>query len=123
MKKLMMICAFMFAGIVYANAQQGNGGNYAERTQKMIATLTEKLKLTDAQKVQVDTIFSQQNKAMMKMRADAGDDRSQMREKMMGLRAESDKKINAILNDEQKTTYKAWQDERTKAMEARRNGN
>lgn len=41
----------------------------------------------------------------------------------MGLRTESDKKINAVLNDEQKTAYKAWQDERKAAMEQRRKDN
>lgn len=124
MKKLMMVCVLFCAGIVYANAQQGmRMDNYAERNQKMVDVLAQKLKLTSAQKVQVDSIFSQQGASMMKMRGEANGDRSQMREKMMGLRTESDKKINAVLNDEQKTAYKAWQDERKAAMEQRRKDN
>lgn len=124
MKKLMMVCVLFCAGIVYANAQQGmRMDNYAERNQKMVDMLAQKLKLTSAQKVQVDSIFSQQSASMMKMRGEANGDRSQMREKMMGLRTESDKKINAVLNDEQKTAYKAWQDERKATMEQRRKDN
>ncbi|MET4081655.1 protein CpxP [Pedobacter sp. UYP30] len=121
MKKLMMICALFCSGILYANAQQAGDrmGNSAERTQKMVDMLTQKLKLTDEQKVKVDTIFSQQNAAMGKMWKDANGDRSQMRDKMMALRAESDKKINTVLTDDQKTAYKAWQDERKAAMEKR----
>ncbi|MGY3055339.1 protein CpxP [Pedobacter sp. UYEF25] len=126
MKKLMMICAILCAGVIYANAQQNGGrmgGTPAERTQKMVDMLAQKLKLTDAQKVQVDTIFSQQNASMMKMRGDGTGDRTEMREKMTALRDESDKKINAVLTDDQKTAYKAWQDERKAAMEQRRKDN
>ena len=126
MKKLMMICAIVCAGVIYANAQQNGGrmgGTPAERTQKMVDMLAQKLKLSDAQKVQVDTIFSQQNAAMMKMRGDGTGDRTEMREKMTALRDESDRKINAVLTDDQKIAYKAWQDERKAAMEQRRKDN
>ena len=121
MKKLMMICALLCTGLFYANAQQG--GTPAERTQKMIQTLAEKLKLSDAQKVQVDTIFSQQNVAMMKIRTDAAGDRDAMREKYTALRAATDKKVADILTADQKVAYKAWQDERKAAMEQRRKDN
>ncbi|MBC7418165.1 MAG: hypothetical protein H7325_08435 [Pedobacter sp.] len=126
MKKLMMICAIVCAGVIYANAQQNGGrmgGTPAEKTQKMVDMLAQKLKLSDAQKVQVDTIFSKQNAAMMKMRGDGTGDRTEMREKMTALRDESDKKINAVLTDDQKIAYKAWQDERKAAMEQRRKDN
>lgn len=117
----MMICALLCSGLFYANAQQG--GTPAERTQKMVKMLAEKLKLNDAQKVQMDTLFSQQNAAMLKIRADAAGDRDAMREKYTALRTATDKKVADMLTADQKVAYKAWQDERKAAMEQRRKEN
>ncbi|WP_443943822.1 hypothetical protein ACJVDH_12925 [Pedobacter sp. AW1-32] len=125
MKKLMMICALLFAVVTFANAQQGGGrmgGTPEERTKKMVETLTEKLKLTDDQKTKVSAIYTEQATAMTKIREEANGDRDAMREKSMKLRKDTDEKVNAVLTDDQKTAYKAWQEEQRAAMQNRQGG-
>jgi len=126
MKKLMMICALLFSVITYANAQQGGGrmgGTPEERAKRNTEVLTEKLKLSDDQKAKVLAIYTDQNAAMAKAREEAGGDRSAIREKMGKMMAETSTKIEAVLTDEQKPVFKAYQEERRKQMEARQNGN
>jgi len=125
MKKLMMICALLFSVITYANAQQGGGrmgGTPEERAKRNTDQLAEKLKLTEDQKTKVLAVYTAQNAEMAKAREGAGGDMSGMREKMTKMTAETNTKIEAILTDEQKPIFKAWLDERKKAMEARQNG-
>jgi hypothetical protein len=56
----------------------------------------------------------------------AGGDRQAMMEKMQKMTADTDAKLNAIFTAEQKTAYKAWQDEvkaaREKMMRERQGG-
>ena len=125
MKKLMMICAFLFSVITYANAQQGGGrmgGTPEERAKRNTDQLAEKLKLTEDQKTKVLAIYTAQNGEMAKAREAASGDASGMREKMMKMMGETNTKIEGVLTDEQKTTFKTYLEERKKAMEARQNG-
>ena len=48
-----------------------------------------------------------------------GGDRQAMMEKMQKSRAELETKVNSVLNDEQKKTYKAMLDEQKAEMEKR----
>ncbi|TDG36873.1 hypothetical protein EZJ43_06220 [Pedobacter changchengzhani] len=116
MKKLMMICALVFSVMTYANAQQKNWGTPEERAQKMTDRLVEKLKLNDDQKEKVSTIYMDQAKAMTKIREEAGDDKVAMREKVMKLRRDDNDKIDALLTNDQKATYKVMQDEQKERM-------
>lgn len=121
----MMICALLFSVITYANAQQGGGrmgGTPEERAKRNTDQLAEKLKLTEDQKTKVLAIYTAQNAEMTKAREGAGGDMSGMREKMTKMMGETNTKIEAVLTDEQKTTFKAYLEERKKAMEARQNG-
>lgn len=121
----MMICALLFSVITYANAQQGGGrmgGTPEERAKKMVDMLTEKLKLNDDQKTKVTAIYTEQGTAMAKIREEANGDRDAMREKSMKLRKETDEKVTALLTDDQKTAYKAWQEEQRAAMQNRQGG-
>ncbi len=121
----MMICALLFSVITYANAQQGGGrmgGTPEERAKKMVDMLAEKLKLSDDQKTKVTAIYTEQGTAMAKIREEANGDRDAMREKSMKLRKETDEKVTALLTDDQKTAYKAWQEEQRAAMQNRQGG-
>ncbi|WP_316738228.1 hypothetical protein [Pedobacter aquatilis] len=125
MKKLMMICALLFSVITYANAQQGGGrmgGTPEERAKRSTDMLAEKLKLSDEQKTKVLAIYTAQGAEMTKAREAAAGDMSGMREKMMKMNEETNTKIDAVLTTEQKPAFKAWLDERKKAMEARQQG-
>ena len=127
MKKLMIICGLLFSVITFAHAQGGNRnmGTPEERATKMAARLTEKLSLTPDQQTKIKAIFLDQSTQMEKARTEAGDDRKAGREKMMAMMKDNDTKINAILTDDQKKAYTAYQEERKAAMQNRggRQGN
>jgi Spy/CpxP family protein refolding chaperone len=83
----------------------GHGGFGGRGGEKMGQMLTEKLKLNDTQKTQLDTIIKDQQTKMEALR-------TQMQEQMKTLRTENDAKIAAILTPEQATTFQKMQDER-----------
>ena len=122
----MMICAMLFCVITYANAQQFGGrmgGTPEERAKRNTDQLVEKLKLNDDQKIKVMAIYANQNEEMAKARAAAaGGDMSGIRERMNKMMSDSNTKIEVLLTDEQKSTFKLMQEERKKQMEARQGG-
>ena len=128
MKKL-VLSLVLVAGLAFvANAQQG-GGRMAQATpEEKVKQLNEKVKLTDEQKTKATTVYTEAAEAQKKMREEmqAGGDRQAMMEKMQKMTADTDAKLNAIFTAEQKTAYKAWQDEvkaaREKMMRERQGG-
>jgi len=128
MKKLMMICGLLFGMVAFAQAQQesgrpgGPGGRMGANPEARVKQLDEKLKLSDDQKAKLTTIFTEQGEAQKKLREEAGGDRQAMMEKMQKMRAELETKISAVLNDEQKKTYRAMVEEQRAEMEKRRQG-
>lgn len=125
MKKLLMICGLLFgmASFSFAqNAPQGRmGGRMAMNPEARVKQLDEKLKLTDDQKAKLTTIFTEQADAQKKMREEMqnGGDRDGMREKMVKMRTDLETKINAVLTDSQKESYKALLDEQKAEMKKR----
>ena len=123
MKKLMMICGLMLGIAGFAQAQQGGGRGMMMKPEERVKQLDEKLKLSDDQKTKLTAVFTEQSEAMKKMREEAqGGDREAMREKIQKFRAENDVKVAAVLNDEQKKTYEAWQKEQRAEMQKRMQG-
>ncbi|MDQ8003262.1 MAG: Spy/CpxP family protein refolding chaperone [Pedobacter sp.] len=132
MKKLMMIYGLLFGMVAFAQAQPGQGrqgggpgGRMMMSPENRVKQLDEKLKLSDDQKTKLTTIFTEQADAQKKMREErseaqaGGGDRQAMMEKMQKMRAELETKVNGVLNDEQKKTYKAMLDEQKAEMEKR----
>lgn len=130
MKKLMMICGLLFATVTFANAQQGGQRRMMATPEERVKQLDEKVKLTDDQKTKATAVYTaiatDQKKMMEEMMAGGAPDRTKMQEARAKMTADTDAKINAILTDAQKTTYKTWQDEvkaaREKAMKERQAG-
>jgi len=128
MKKLLMICGLLFGMVAFAQAQPGQGrpgggpgGRMGMNPEARVKQLDEKLKLSDDQKAKLTTIFTEQADAQKKMREEnqGGGDRQAMMEKMQKQRAELETKVTAVLNDDQKKTYKAMLDEQKAEMEKR----
>lgn len=127
MKKLLIFCGLLFGVVTFANAQQGQGGGQGrmggtpeERIKRQTDQLVEKLKLTDDQKTKATEVFKAQVAAQQKMREEmqgGGGDRAAMMEKMQKITAETEAKINAFLNDDQKKAYKTMLDEQKAARE------
>jgi len=126
MKKLLMICGLMLGIAGFAQAQQGVGqgrGGMMMKPEERVKQLDEKLKLSDDQKTKLTTVFTEQAEAMKKMREEMqGADRDAMREKMQKFRADNDTKVSAVLTDDQKKTYEAWQKEQRAEMQKRMQG-
>jgi protein CpxP len=124
MKKLLMICALFFGVISFANAQGGGGQMRSpeERSKRTLDQLTEKLKLTDDQKTKVLAILTDQNVQMNKARETASGDRDAMRASFTKIQEDGTVKITALLTDDQKKAYTAYQEERKAAMQNRGGG-
>ena len=135
MKKLLIICGLLFSVVTFANAQQqgGQGGQGGQRRGPMapedrVKQLDEKVKLTDDQKTKATVVYTEAAAVQKKMREEmqGGGDMTGMREKMQKMQADVDAKVTALLTEDQKKTYKAWQDEmkaaREKAMKERQQG-
>lgn len=126
MKKVLMICGLLFSIITFANAQDapekrpgGRGGMMGtpeERAQRTADQLTKQLGLTEDQKTKVKSIYLDQATAMMKMREESKGDREAMMAKMKTVNEETDKKVEALLTAEQKTSFATWKEERMKRM-------
>ena len=132
MKKL-VLSLVLVAGLAFAaNAQQGGQGGQGRRMmapEDRVKQLDEKVKLTDDQKTKATAVYTEAAEAQKKMREEmqgGGGDMSAMREKMQKMQADVDTKVTAILTEDQKKAYKAWQDEmkaaREKAMKERQGG-
>ena len=121
-----MICGLMLGIAGFAQAQQGVGqgrGGMMMKPEERVKQLDEKLKLSDDQKTKLTTVFTEQAEAMKKMREEMqGADRDAMREKMQKFRADNDTKVSAVLTDDQKKTYEAWQKEQRAEMQKRMQG-
>jgi len=121
-----MICGLMLGIAGFAQAQQGGGqgrGGMMMKPEERVKQLDEKLKLSDDQKTKLTTVFTEQAEAMTKMREEMqGADRDAMREKMQKFRADNDTKVSAVLTDDQKKTYEAWQKEQRAEMQKRMQG-
>jgi protein CpxP len=121
MKKVLIICGLLFSVMTFAKAQDGarKMATPEERAERNTTQLTKKLSLTEDQQVKVKAIFLDQATAMTKMREESKGDREAMMAKMKTANEESDAKINALLNDEQKKAFAAWQVERKENMKNR----
>jgi len=121
-----MICGLMLGIAGFAQAQQGGGqgrGGMMMKPEERVKQLDEKLKLSDDQKTKLTTVFTEQAEAMKKMREEMqGADRDAMREKMQKFRSDNDTKVSAVLTDDQKKTYEAWQKEQRAEMQKRMQG-
>jgi len=82
--------------------------------ERELAQLTQALSLTGDQQAQVKTILAERRQKMEALRSS---DAQPTREQMESVRKDSDAKISALLNDDQKAKFTAWQQQR---MERRR---
>jgi len=76
------------------------------------AQLKEALDLTDEQTKEIEKIYQESQEKISQMRDQFDGDRDQMREKMTVYREEINKKIEAILYEDQIERYREYQEER-----------
>jgi len=100
------------------------GGMHRGGPERELRELTHVLSLSDAQRTQVKTLLEERRQQAEALRNPAGGDTAaeaprSSREQMEAIRQATDTKIAALLNDEQKTKFTAWQQERNQRMEHR----
>lgn len=104
------------------------GGGRAERGRGQMSPddqlqrLSETLNLTDDQKTQILPILKNRQEEMQKLRSDSSMSREDRMTKMRSIMEESNKKIRAVLNDDQKQKYDEMQQKMRERMQQRREG-
>jgi len=103
---------------VWAQSEQPGGEMHrgGPNIERELGQLTQALTLTADQQTQVKALLEQRRGKMEALRAGEA---QPTREQMEGIRKDTDSKITALLNDDQKTKFAAWQQQR---MERRRGG-
>jgi Spy/CpxP family protein refolding chaperone len=85
----------------------GHRGPNAER--ELLGQLTQTLSLTPDQQTQVKALLQERRGKMEALRSSGT---QPTREQMEGIRKDIDAKISALLNDDQKAKFAAWQQQR-----------
>ncbi|MGX5689667.1 hypothetical protein [Arcticibacter tournemirensis] len=120
MKKIILFIALLCGTASLALAQPGQQRTTPEeRATRNVEMLEKRLSLTADQKAKIHTIALEQVKAMDSLRTEArnaGTDRQAMWSKMQLLQQEHDKKITALLSDDQKKQYQQVIEDRQKRM-------
>jgi periplasmic protein CpxP/Spy len=121
----------LFAGILFATCGALWAQNDAPPAGRMhgrgnpereLQQLTQVLSLTPDQQTQVKSLLAERRQKMEDLRnASAGTDAASQgpppRQQMEAIRNDTDTKINALLNDDQKTKFAAWQAQRKARMQ------
>jgi periplasmic protein CpxP/Spy len=130
-ERTLLMAAILAVSCASLCAQSGevhrHGGNHEWELQQ----LTQVLSLTGEQQTQVKSLLAERHEKMNALRGgNSGSDASAQaapssnqrpsREQMEAIRRDTDMKIAALLNDDQKTKFAAWQEQRKQEMEQRR---
>jgi Spy/CpxP family protein refolding chaperone len=123
---LMAAILIVSCGAVWAQNDAPPAGPMHQRggnPERELQQLTHVLSLTADQQTQVKALLAEQRQKMEALRNSNSDTSSQAtpsrREQMESIRNDTDTKITAFLNDDQKTKFAAWQQERKARMEQR----
>jgi|SRR5690606_3180005 len=102
MKKLILTgLGFVFA-ITLTFAQEGNAEQKAKET---MATLTEKLTLTEAQQTAIYPILLEAKQNKLSLKADTALSAEDLQQRSDALKADTHRKVSAQLTDEQKEIF------------------
>ena len=116
MKKLSLVAALAIGGLVacstLATAQDSGTNSVAKKGKRGFPTveqqmerMTTTLTLTDDQKPKVKAVLEDSSKKRQEIMSDTSLDRAAIREKMQPIMDEQNKKMKAILTDDQYTKY------------------
>jgi len=106
--------------------RQGRGARMdpAQRIERRVSTLTERLQLSQQQATQIRQILTDESTQMRALfeKARGGADRESLRPQMQSLREGTEKKIDAVLTAQQRATYASLREEMRKRREERGEG-
>jgi periplasmic protein CpxP/Spy len=110
---------------VQANAQSGSseghrrGRRHQMSPDQQLQRLSETLSLTDDQKGQIRPILEDRHQKMQSIRSESSLSRQERISKMRSIFEESDNKIRAVLNDDQKQKFDEMRQQRRERMQKR----
>jgi Spy/CpxP family protein refolding chaperone len=90
---------------------------------EVVAMMSSKLSLTDDQKEKITPIIAERQQKMKALMADTSMRKMKRAREAKSIMGDGDKKIEAVLTDEQKPKYEQMQAEMREKMKERRNGN
>ncbi len=110
--KTILLIAFV-STMTLSNAQQRGGGQRDpnERAKRSTEQMTERLSLTEDQTKKVEAINQEAADKVTEVFASASGDREAMRAVMMDINKEKDKKLKAVLNEDQWKEYEKMVEE------------
>lgn len=120
-RKAIVLLGFLFAVVITAQAQFQRR-TVEERVASVHSKMDSAFKLDANKLADADSAFAAYYRAQDKLREEMmnGGDRQAMREKMQPLTEERNKKLKAILGDE---NFKVWNDQIEPSMRPQRRGN
>lgn len=99
-------------------SSQNHAGRYHRSPDEVVDMLDSKLSLSDDQKAKIKPIIEERQQKIQALSDSSGRRRKKARE-MKSIFGDSDKKINAVLNDGQRQKYKEIEDQMREQAKAR----
>ncbi|MEO6632428.1 MAG: hypothetical protein ABIN13_11915 [Mucilaginibacter sp.] len=109
MKKLVLAVAFVLGVSCMANAQHMSKKSPEERAAHITKALTKRLSLTQEQATQVNAMFLTQATRMDSLKNASPADKDGRHLAARSIRLATKKQVFAVLTDEQKTKFAAWE--------------
>ncbi|RXK82864.1 hypothetical protein [Filimonas effusa] len=112
MKKMMVALVVLVAlasGSAYAQRPGGGGGNPAQRKEMILKNLKDSVQLSDDKANKVADILEETSSKRREIFQDQSSDRDAKMAKMKELQEESNKKVKAILSEEEYVRYETYQ--------------
>lgn len=123
MKKILLTIAVLFVTIA-SFAQNGARKTPEERAEMFMKGLNKEVTLTADQSSKIQIIQMDGIKKIEEIRAKMTEnsDRKAMRQEVIAINDATETKIKAVLTDEQKIKFDAWQDKKKEEMKNRQDG-
>ncbi len=115
-----LVIAFISTTMVNCSSNDNNTESRANNPgMRRLEIMKTELDLNDAQVKEIEKIFEESHDKFMETREKMMGDRNKMMEFMSEMRKENDKKIEALLSDEQKKKFEEYKIERDERMQQR----
>jgi hypothetical protein len=117
-----LACFVFFFAIpaAFAVQESQSASGQVPTPDEVVRRLDQKLSLSDAQKAQIKPIIADRQQKLQALRADTSTPRKAKGRQLRSIFSESDGKINAVLNDEQKQKYAQMEQEMKAEMKHKR---
>jgi len=123
MKKILFVITLVLVSVAITFAQNGPKRSAEERTAIFVKNLGKEMTLTEEQSTKITAIQLETFKKVDEIREKgmAGDKKA-MRQEVKSANDAAETSIKALLTDEQKTKFDAWQEKKREEMKNRQGG-